>query len=330
MESSVVTVLGAGSWGTALANLLAECGHRTTLWGRNPTAMQRMAAVRRNPRYLPDVAFFEALAVQSDLDEALRGAEVIVLALPSLVLPDVARAVGAFGGTAICASKGLQEGTGALLLDVLEEQWPDAGVALLSGPNFAVEVARGQPAAAVAAAKDPQVGMRVQELFTAPRFRVYTSQDTVGVAIGGALKNVIAIAAGCSDGLGFGFNARAALITRGLNEVGRLAHKMGGDLMTLAGLAGMGDLVLTCTTELSRNRTVGYALGRGETLAAVSARLGQVTEGVETALTAIGLADKLGVDMPITAQVAAVLRGDVSPREAVACLMARELGPERL
>jgi glycerol-3-phosphate dehydrogenase (NAD(P)+) len=202
-------------------------------------------------------------------------------------------------------------------------------VVLLSGPTFALELAAGLPAAAVAASTDVEAASLVQGTFAGGRLRVYTTEDVVGVAIGGALKNVIAIAAGCCDGLGFGSNARAALVTRGLHEIGRLATRLGGNPLTLAGLAGLGDLVLTCTGELSRNRRVGLALAAGEPLAAITARLGQVAEGVQTALQAEQLARKLGVEMPITTQVAALVSGRRSPRDAVADLLSREQGPER-
>lgn len=323
-------VLGAGSWGTALACLLADNGHAVTLWGRDAVALSGLAQTRVNARYLPGVPVPAMVAVEPDLGRALSGAAVCVLALPSSAIGEVTGEVApAFAGLAVCASKGLERSTGRTLDQVLHTAWPKAEVALLSGPTFAVEIARGQPAAAVAASRDLATAEAAQRSLSCERFRVYTSTDVVGVAIGGALKNVIAIAAGCSDALGFGYNARAALVTRGLLEMGRLAEKLGGDPLTLAGLAGLGDLVLTCTGELSRNRTVGYALGRGEPLSAVSARLGQVAEGVETAATALALAEKVGLEMPITKQVAAVLRGHATPRAAVANLLGRGLGPER-
>jgi len=325
-----VVVLGSGAWGTALAVSLCEGGHSVVLWGRDADALRAMQTDGRNARYLPGVDLPESLEFESNAARAMCGSEVCVLALPSTALRETAqRGDPAFSGLAICASKGFEKDTGRTLDEVIADIWPAAPVVLLSGPTFAIEIAQGKPAAAVAASKEPSAAQRAHELLSNDRFRVYTSRDVVGVAVGGALKNVIAIAAGCSDALGFGFNARAALITRGLSEMGRLAEKLGGDPMTLAGLAGLGDLVLTCTGELSRNRTVGFALGRGEHLRAVEARLGQVAEGVESAATALRLAERVGVDMPITREVANVLRGESTPREAVVSLLQRDVaGPE--
>jgi glycerol-3-phosphate dehydrogenase (NAD(P)+) len=328
-----IAVLGAGSWGTAIACLLAEVGaRRVRLWGRDAAALAALAAARENRRYLPGRRLPEAVEPAADLAIAVADAEAIVFALPAAsvraVAEQAARASRA-APIAVCASKGLEEATRLTLDRVIAAALPGARIVLLSGPTFAVELARGLPAAAVAASHDLEAARAVQRLFGSERFRVYTTEDVVGVAVGGALKNVIAIAAGCSDGLGFGHNARAALVTRGLNEVGRLALRLGGDPLTLAGLAGLGDLVLTCTGEPSRNRRVGLALAAGEPLPAIMARLGQVAEGVATARVADELARKLAVDMPITAQVAAVLAGARTPREAVADLLARESGAER-
>jgi glycerol-3-phosphate dehydrogenase (NAD(P)+) len=325
-----IAVLGAGSWGTALAILLAEGGHELTLWGRGGT--DELRANRENRRYLPGRRLPDAIDVTGDVKAAAAGRDLVVVALPSASVRAVARAaapVVARGSAVVCASKGLEEQTCLTLDRVLAEVIPQSPVVLLSGPTFAAEVAAGLPAAAVAASRDSEAAALVQGTFAGGRLRVYTTEDVVGVAVGGALKNVIAIAAGCSDGLGFGSNARAALITRGLHEIGRLATRMGGNPLTLAGLAGLGDLVLTCTGELSRNRKVGLALGAGEALPAITARLGQVAEGVGTALLADQLARKLGVEMPITTQVAALVSGKRSARDAVADLMAREQGPER-
>jgi glycerol-3-phosphate dehydrogenase (NAD(P)+) len=233
------------------------------------------------------------------------------------------------GALITCASKGLEAVTRLTMDRVIEETCPEVPVALLSGPTFALEVARGLPAAAVAASRHAAAAETTQACFSSERFRVYTSDDVVGVAIGGALKNVIAIAAGCADGLGFGNNARAALITRGLNEMGRLATRLGAHPLTLAGLAGLGDLVLTCTGELSRNRQVGLALARGEVLTDIRARLGHVAEGIGTARVARELATTLRVDMPITMQVAAVLHDGKPASEGVAELLARESRAER-
>lgn len=325
-----VAVLGAGSWGTALALLVREQGHALTLWGRDRAALAEIAEARENRRYLPGHVLPPDVRVTSDLTEATARADAIVLALPSAQVGAVARAVGgAFAGVALCASKGFDPGSHRTLDLVLSEAWPRAAVALLSGPTFAVEIARGLPAAAVVASRDARALAVGQAVASSERFRLYTTDDVAGVAVGGALKNVVAIAAGCADGLQFGSNARAALITRGLHEMGRLARRLGGDALTLAGLAGLGDLVLTCTGDLSRNRTVGMALGRGEELPTVLARLGHVAEGVETAQTAAALARELDVEMPIACRVAEVLAGEKTAREAVAELLAREVRPER-
>lgn len=327
-----IAVLGAGSWGTALAILLSDGGHPVTLWGHDPAAVERLRADRENRRYLPGRRFPALLSLDPRLGEAVAGAELVVLALPSASVRVVATAAApalAPGTVVVCASKGLEEESLLTLDRVLAQVLPRSAVVLLSGPTFALELAAGLPAAAVAASTDGPSAGQVQRAFGGSRLRVYTTEDVVGVAIGGALKNVIAIAAGCSDGLGFGSNARAALVTRGLHEIGRLATRMGGNPLTLAGLAGLGDLVLTCTGELSRNRKVGLALAAGEPLAAITARLGQVAEGVQTAVLGERLARQVGVEMPITTQVAALVAGHRSPRDAVADLLAREQGPER-
>jgi len=324
-----IAVLGAGSWGTALAILFADGGHEVTLWGREADELR---ANRENRRYLPGRRLPDAIDVTGDLKAAAAGRDLLVIALPSASVRAVARAAApavARGSTVVCASKGLEEQTCLTLDRVIGEVIPQSPVVLLSGPTFAVEIAAGLPAAAVAASRDAAAASLVQGCFAGGRLRVYTTEDVVGVAVGGALKNVIAIAAGCSDGLGFGSNARAALITRGLHEIGRLATRLGGNPLTLAGLAGLGDLVLTCTGELSRNRKVGLALGAGELLPEITTRLGQVAEGIGTALLADQLAHKLGVEMPITTQVAGLVSGRRSARDAVADLMSREQGPER-
>jgi glycerol-3-phosphate dehydrogenase (NAD(P)+) len=327
-----IAVLGAGSWGTALAALAAEAGHDVALWARRPEHAAEMAALRENRRYLPDRRLVPAITITAVPEQAVAGAAMIIVALPSASVRGVAERLQQHAGAQtiiVCASKGFEETTGRTLDHVLGDALPGRPVVLLSGPTFAVEIARGLPAAAVVASRDAAAATCVQQTLASELFRIYTTADVVGVAVGGALKNVIAIAAGCADGLGFGHNARAALITRGLNEMGRLAARLGGDPLTLAGLAGLGDLVLTCTGELSRNRRVGLALAAGTALPAIVAQLGQVAEGIDTARIAINLAQQLGVDMPITSQVAAVLSGQRTAREAVADLLSRESGAER-
>lgn len=312
-----------------MAMLLAKEEHDVVLWSRDDA--DALQTARENRRYLPGHRFPDALAISNEAPAAVRERELVLLALPSSSVREVTTLVAphlAPGAILLCASKGLEARSRATLDRVIREVTP-APVVLLSGPTFAAEIAAGLPAAAVAASDDAGAAESVQQTFSRSRLRVYTTEDVAGVAVGGALKNVIAIAAGCSDGLGFGHNARAALITRGLHEIGRLAAHLGGNPLTLAGLAGLGDLVLTCTGELSRNRRVGLALGAGEPLSAITARLGQVAEGIETARLAHELAEDLYIDMPITAQVAAIVTGQRSPREAVAALMGREQGKER-
>jgi glycerol-3-phosphate dehydrogenase (NAD(P)+) len=325
-----IAVLGAGAWGTTLGALLLEGGHEVALWEVDPAAAARLAVGRTN-EYL-GIRLDDRVVVTADLTAAVSGRELVVLATPSEAARSTMQAsapVLAPGAVVISATKGLEAGTRATMDRVIAEAAPGHAVALLSGPTFAKEIAAGRPAAAVAAARDGGVAALVQRACGSERLRVYTTDDVVGVALGGALKNVVAIAVGVSDGLGFGDSARAALVTRGLSEMGRLAVRMGAHPLTLAGLAGLGDLVLTCTGDLSRNRQVGLAIARGEALSEVLRRLGQVAEGVGTARTARELAQELGVDMPITAAVAAVLHEGKPAREAVAELLARAGRAER-
>jgi glycerol-3-phosphate dehydrogenase (NAD(P)+) len=326
-------VLGAGAWGTALAKVLADKGERVTLFARRAELAEQLRRQGENERYLPGVPLPANLTATDDLDEALGGADLIVLAVPSDSLRAVAlEAFSRFERdvVVVSATKGIENGSLMLMREVLIDVCGppvDERLAVLSGPSFAREVAHGLPTAVVVAGP-PAVAKLAQQRCAADHVRVYTSDDAVGVELGGALKNVIAIAAGASDGLGYGHNARAALITRGLAEILRLTVAKGGNALTLAGLAGLGDLVLTCTGELSRNRTVGLELGKGHALADVVAGLGHVAEGVKTAKSAHDLAERLGVDMPITAEVYRVLYEGKSPRHAVADLMGRELHAE--
>jgi glycerol-3-phosphate dehydrogenase (NAD(P)+) len=273
-----------------------------------------------------------SVAVTSNLASAVTGREVVILVVPSdtvrATLTAARHVIGA-GTLVICASKGLEPGSRLTMAQVIADVVPASRVVLLSGPSFAQEIAAGLPAALVAASADPRANELTVACLGSERFRIYTSDDVTGVAIGGALKNVMAIAVGCSDGFGFGLNARAALMTRGLAEMGRLAVRMGAHPLTLAGLAGFGDLVLTCTGELSRNRQVGLALARGETLAQIVAALGHVAEGIGTARTAASLADELHVDLPITRAVSSVLHEGKTARAAVTELLARDVGNER-
>ena len=325
-----IAILGAGAWGCALGCLLAETSHDVTLWEFDPAAAARLAASRFHD-YL-GVTLPDALALTSDLEVALRERELIIVTTPSEFLRPTLRAAAplmAGGAPVVCATKGLEADSQMTTDRVIADVLPGRPFALFSGPTFAKEIASGLPAAVVAASGDAFVAKLVQKGLGSARLRVYTTDDLVGVALAGALRNVVAIAVGVSDGLGMGGNARAAMITRGLSEMGRLASRLGAHPLTMAGLAGLGDLVLTCTGDLSRNRQVGLALGRGENLGDVLARLGQVAEGVATARIAAALAAKVGVPMPITANVAAVLFGGKSPRDAMTEILARDAKAER-
>ncbi len=325
-----VAVLGAGSWGCALAALLADAGHEVALWEFNFAEAERIRKTRQHA-YL-GIRIADQILVTADLAGAVQDRAMVVVATPSehVRVTMAAAAPHLQSGVIVaCAAKGLEARTHLTMDRVIGEAAPGVHLALLSGPTFAKEIAAGLPGAVVAASSDQETASAVQREFSGGRLRVYTTDDVIGVALGGALKNVVAIAVGVSDGLGFGDNARAALITRGLNEMGRLAVRMGAHPLTISGLAGLGDLVLTCTGNLSRNRQVGLALARGEGLVDIVRRLGQVAEGVGTATTAAELAAELGVDMPITTNVAAVLHEGKAPREAVAELLSRDFRAER-
>jgi glycerol-3-phosphate dehydrogenase (NAD(P)+) len=329
-----VAVLGAGAWGTALAKLLAEKDDDVTLWARRRELCDDVNRWRENARFLPGVRLPDNVVCTDDLGACLRESSLVVFVVPSDATREVARAAAPYiesDAEVVSATKGIEAGSLRFMDEVLAEELSPtarARLAFLSGPSFAKEVASGQPTAVVIASRDARVCAHAMKRFHTSYLRTYASDDVAGVECGGALKNVIAIAAGAVDGMGFGHNARAALITRGLAEVARLALARGGSALTVAGLAGMGDLVLTCTGELSRNRTVGYELGKGRELGEILGSLGHVAEGVKTARSAYDLARRLGVDMPITSEVHAVLYGGKSVKDAVRDLMARELGYE--
>ncbi|CAG0953365.1 glycerol-3-phosphate dehydrogenase (NAD(P)+) [Geobacteraceae bacterium] len=333
--SKKIGVIGAGSWGTTLANLLAKKGLDVTLWAYEADLVEEMQSTRVNSLFLPGITLAPGLHFTSSLEEAATGKEVVLLASPSQVMRGVIAKLLPFlapGVTLVNASKGIELDTLMTMDQVCAAVLPPENggrFCVLSGPSFAREVAQEMPTAVVAAAADPAVAALVQRLFTAPYFRVYTNSDVVGVEIGGALKNVIALAAGISDGLGLGHNTRAALITRGLAEMNRLGRAMGADPATFAGLAGMGDLVLTCTGDLSRNRTVGVKLGQGMRLTEILGEMRMVAEGVKTAESAWRLAGRMGVDMPITEKVYQVLYEDKPARQAVLELMTRDPKAER-
>lgn len=323
---STIAVLGAGSWGTTLAIHLARNGHAVRLWGHDAAHIAWLIHERCNTRYLPQIQFPESLTLDDNLARAIDGAGLILLVVPSsafrrtleLIAPRLHAETQIAWGT-----KGLEPGSAKRLSEVAAEALGARDYAAISGPTFAREVAQGLPAAIAVAARGRDYAEAIAQQLRGERLRVYVNSDVIGVEIGGAVKNVMAIAAGISDGLGFGANARAALLTRGLAEITRLGIALGAQAETFTGLTGMGDLILTCTDDQSRNRQVGLGLGRGDTLGAITARLGQVAEGVATAREVHRLAHARAVEMPITAQVYRVLYEDLAPQAAVAELLRR-------
>lgn len=320
-------MLGAGSWGTALAVHLGTAGHAARLWGRDAALVAEIAAARENTTYLPGVTLPDVVEPVESLAVALAGARYVILAVPSHGLRAVLRAAAPHleqGAVLVSATKGLEDTSHHRMSEVAEEETGGRHtVVVLSGPSFAAEVARGRPTALVAASRDAAAVQAVQEEFRTPYFRLYGSDDVVGVEIGAALKNIIAIAAGVVESSELGHNALAALITRGLVEISRLSCAMGGKRETQAGLSGLGDLVLTCTGQLSRNRHVGIELGRGRQLSEILASTRMVAEGVKTTAAALALGERFQVELPIAAEMAEVLAGRQTPREAVGRLMVR-------
>jgi glycerol-3-phosphate dehydrogenase (NAD(P)+) len=329
-----IAVIGGGSWGTTLAALLADKGHDVTLWVYEDDLAGRMRNTRVNDLYLPGFKLPENLKVDSRLGESVKDKDIIVTVTPSHVtrnvltglLPDVKE-----DAIFVSASKGIENDTLMTMNDVMEDVLPKVfhhRLTFLSGPSFAKEVCKKMPTAVSVASRNPEAAQRVQAAFNCDYFRVYTNPDVMGVELGGALKNVIAIAAGCSDGLGYGHNTRAALITRGLSEIARLGMAMGANPLTFSGLSGMGDLVLTCTGDLSRNRTVGFRLGQGATLKDILSEMKMVAEGVKTTKSAYDLSRKYSVTMPITEQVYKLLYEEKEPAQVVRDLMGRDLKSE--
>ena len=320
-------VLGAGGWGTALSSHLSRDGRPVSLWGRDPALVEEIARRRANPTYLPDVTLAPHVSPRPDIADALRGVQYVIVAVPSHGFRGVVRQAAPHlppGAILVSATKGLETDTLCRMSEIMREETGDRHpVVVLSGPSFATEVARQAPTALVAASTDANAVAAVQEEFRGPCFRLYGSADVPGVEIGAALKNIIAIAAGVVESLDLGHNAMAALITRGLAEISRLACAVGGQRETLAGLSGLGDLVLTCTGALSRNRHVGIELGRGRALEEILAGMRTVAEGVRTTEAALALSARHGVELPIARQMAEVLAGRKMAREAVADLMVR-------
>jgi glycerol-3-phosphate dehydrogenase (NAD(P)+) len=326
-----LSVIGAGSWGTALAAHLARAGHSVRLWARGPDRASAINERHVNPDYLPGLTLPEGIRATADLTAAAGAADTLFVVIPSAFCRDVYRRLAAAsrpGAVLVSATKGLEAGTLRRMSEVAAEEAPGRRLAVLSGPSFALEVAQGQPTTVVVASGDPAVAESVQQVVSGRTFRAYTSDDVPGVELAGALKNVIAIAAGIVDGLGYGRNTAAALITRGLAEITRLSVALGGRPETLSGLAGLGDLVLTCTGSLSRNRQVGRALGAGRSLAEAVASTHMVAEGVHTTLAACALAERAGLEMPIAEQMRAVLHEGKPPRAALDELMLRSLKRE--
>jgi glycerol-3-phosphate dehydrogenase (NAD(P)+) len=320
-----VAVVGAGSWGTTVASLLARRAP-TLLWARSGDLARSIRRDGENERYLPGIRLPEGLTATASLSEAVAGAEVVLVAVPShgfrTVLEGMAPSVPD-GAAVVSLAKGIEGGTNLRMSELIAEVLPGHPAGALSGPNLAREVAEGQPAASLVVLPDERTARRVQEFLHCSTFRVYTGTDVVGCEIAGATKNVMAIAAGICDGLGFGENTRAVLVTRGLAELGRLGIALGGHTLTFGGLAGVGDLVATCTSPRSRNRSVGLELGRGRALEEVLGGMRMVAEGVKTAGPLVALARRHDVEMPIAEQVAAIVAGETSPADALAALMAR-------
>ncbi len=321
-----ISVIGAGAWGTTMASHLAEKGFDTFIWALEEKVVLNINGARENNIYLPGIRLSSRLKALKDIKEALKGADLAVIAVPSKHLrATLSRTEGAIGKKVLLLSltKGIERGTFKRPSEIISESTGNTNVAALSGPNLSLEIARGLPAASVVAAKDPAAAKKIQEMLSGPAFRVYTSDDLPGVEVGGAMKNVVALAAGISDGLNLGNNAKSALIVRGLAEITRLGLALGARQETFAGLSGIGDLITTCESSLSRNHTVGKELARGKKIKELLQNMSAVPEGVETAASAFELSKKLGIDMPITAEVHSVIFEGKDPKEAISDLMTR-------
>jgi glycerol-3-phosphate dehydrogenase (NAD(P)+) len=323
-----ITVIGAGAWGTSLARLLHQACHEVTLWGHVPEWLEEIRNTGRNDRFLPGIPVPRDILLEGDLDKAIAAAEFAVVAVPSQPFREVTRHLAGYAGTIVSVTKGIEYETGLTMCGILAQTAPRASCAALSGPTFAIEVARDVPTAIVAASLDPAVAARVQVLFNRPAFRVYTSTDLIGVELGGALKNVIAIAAGVGDGLGFGDNSKAALVTRSISEIRRLGVACGAQAVTFTGLSGLGDLMVTCFSSHSRNRGFGERVGRGGKPEVIARGMLAVAEGYPTARSAFHLARKTGVTTPVIDEVYAMLYEEKNVGQAVRDLMSRDLKAE--
>lgn len=322
-----ISVLGAGSWGTALAVLLCKNGHEVTLWSIDQREVAMIDEKREQIEKLPGVRIPDCIAVSNDLESSMQGKEMLILAVPSIFVRSTARMMQPYiepGQIVVNVAKGIEEETLMNMTDVIEDEIPQVKVAVLSGPSHAEEVGRGIPTTVVVGAKDKETAECVQDAFMSAMFRVYTSPDMVGIELGAALKNVIALAAGIIDGLGYGDNTKAALITRGIAEITRLGMAMGGRAETFSGLSGIGDLIVTCTSTHSRNHNAGYLIGQGKSYQEAMDEVKMVVEGVYSAKAALKLAQKYGVEVPITEQVNHVLFDGVPAKEAVLSLLVRD------
>jgi len=332
MKLPTIAVLGAGGWGTALAVIWANKGQTVSLWGQNPARVRQLQLTRVNEDYLPGVKLRDSIGLTNDLEDC-ASAELIVFATPSTALRTIAEQLRDVSlndrAVLLSCTKGIEHGTGKRMSEILREIFPRNPIAVLSGPNLALEVARGLPTATVLACDETSIAANLQESLATPRFRIYTGDELIGVELGGALKNVYAIAAGASDGLELGDNSKAALVTRSLAEMIRLGTAMGGKLATFSGLSGAGDLVLTCFSQRSRNRRVGEQLGRGKSLAEITSSMQMIAEGIPTAMSARECAIKLAVDTPIINQVYALLHEQKSATQAMEELLRREQKSEQ-
>lgn len=322
-----VAVIGSGSFGTAMANLIVNNGHRVMIYGRNKAALEEMKETRINSRYLPDVLLSDKLAYTNDIGEAVRNKDIVVFAVPAQTFRQVSSAASQYledGIIAVNLAKGIEKNTLLRMSEIAAETIPQARYVALSGPTHAEEIVMNAPAGIVAASADPEAAKAVQDAFMSEQLRIYTQDDMVGVEIAGAVKNVIAIATGISDGMKLGSNARAALMTRSVHEIKRLGLELGANAETFSGLAGIGDLIVTCATDLSRNRRCGLMIGQGLKAEEAVEKVGSVVEGYYTADAVYDLARKLGVEMPVCMATRAVLKGELSPEKAVRMLMLRD------
>jgi glycerol-3-phosphate dehydrogenase (NAD(P)+) len=322
-----IAVVGAGSWGTALALLLHENGAAVTVWGHDSEAIAKIRDLRENQIYLPGVRLPEAVQFTSEL-ESINHADLVLLVVPSRAMREIASRLGTIGlrkdTLLLSCTKGVERGSGLRMSEILSETLPGHPIAVLSGPSHAEEVSRGAPTAVVLGCTEAAFGKELQSLFFSKNFRAYTSSDVKGIELGGALKNIFAIAAGVCDGLGLGDNTKAALVTRSLAELVRLGCALGGQRDTFQGLSGIGDLMVTCFSKHSRNRLVGERLARGESIGAISASMRMVAEGVPTTYSAFECAKRLGIETPIIDQIKLLLDGALSPKEALGALLARD------